>query len=165
MEKILLTVDPLDDLPGYQSPDSILELVNSIKTGDIVHLIPQGQKLDYCMQHGLPQIHGCVEENKDGRIVLWSTYFAFDQDAFRSDESRTFAPTDISLLKIERAEEYIPKASRGKFSYKCEAQVMLPDGHTYNVIVDSYFDGIVSGIAQGDRISGGANYFEPIAKS
>ena len=152
-----------DNLPTHQSEDLVEAIVRAARVGDVAHILPQGPKADFLMRHGLPQVHGVVDPfSQPGRLVLWSTYFAFNPEAFRSDEARTFSPADIRLIVVDRAEEYIPRASEGKFAKGGAARITVREGD-FVVRVDSFFGGIVSGLTNtGERFTGVASFFTPV---
>lgn len=158
------------EFPEDQIPEMSEVLVKTAKVGDIAHLIPKGVKGHYLAEHlGMRQIHGCVEERTESGIVLWSTYYASNPSAFGKPEQRTFYPDDVEIILLDRAEDYIPKASQGRFTYGSRANVSSPRiSENRTVEVDSYFNGIMSGCLVGkpktfeNRITCGANYFTPI---
>jgi hypothetical protein len=151
----------------YEGCAAVTEGLSSLKVGDaILHLVPQGLQLERCQRVGLPAVFGCVDlvnppYMEQPEVTLWSTLFAFYQKDFGSDEQRTFTPDTTQLFEVERAETHIPLASGGQFSYGEPARMIHTEG-VVDIIVDSYFDGIVSGLdPEGMRASGGASYFVP----
>jgi hypothetical protein len=151
-----------DGLPEWQSPQSIAHLISQVKPGDIVHFVPQGEKLDYLMENlGIDQMHGCVDDaTAEGNFVYWSTLIVANGKAFLGDEHRTYEPKDIRLMVLEKAEEYIPKHTNGKFSYGDQVQVKSKEG-LYVVTLDSFYDDIMSGkTTDGLRITGGKKFFK-----
>jgi hypothetical protein len=152
-----------DEMPEWQSPASVERIIAGSKAGDIVHIVPKDRKLEYLLKNlGIDQIHGCVDdESTRETLILWSTYYAANADAFRSKKHRSYAQPDIRLIMLDKAEEYIPQSTEGKFQYKMEAQVRT-NGGLFIVTVDSLFNGIMSGKTADDkRITGGINFFTP----
>lgn len=151
------------ELPEWQSPESIIRIVEHAKIGDVVHIIPQGNKLRYLLENlGIGQIHGCVDSaSTRDKLTLWSTYFCFNNLAFKTGESRSYTPSDIRLIEMEEASNYIKHATNDRFRYGQEVRVRCNDG-IHVIVVDSFFDGIMSGLqADGQRITGGLSFFSP----
>jgi hypothetical protein len=149
-------------MPEWQSPQSIAHLISQAKPGDIVRFVPQGEKFDYLMENlGVDQMHGCVDDaTGEGNFVYWSTLIIANGNAFREDEQRAYEPKDIRLMVLEKAEEYIPKHTKGKFSYGDQVQVKAKEG-LYVVTLDSFFDDIMSGkTTDGIRVTGGKKFFK-----
>jgi hypothetical protein len=85
-----------------------------------------------------------------------------DREAYLPEETRTFGVGDVRLVELEKVEEYLPRASGGRFSYGSEARVSVPGQEVFVINVDSYFNGIMSGrTGDGQRVTGGADFFEP----
>lgn len=163
-ERMSVSGEGPGDFPEYQSPELITRLVEGTKIGDVVYIVPRDEKLEYLINHlGLSGIFACVsDKNTKKTMMLQSECFTYNLCAFGTVESRTYSPKDIRLIEIIKAEKYIPKASEGRFTYLSEATVKLHGGLLDLIKVDSYFNGIVSGInLDGVRIGGSASLFRP----
>jgi len=160
----ILVESHLPELPEYQSPETIKRIVSTLNQGDAVHMILQGEKKNFFDSLGIPQIHGAVQEiQPDNRPTIFSTYFLMAGELLIPQEPRTFSPEDIRLIESEPAEEYIPRASDGRFKYDSKAVVQTKSAGEQIVTIQMYFDGTIQSVnADGEFVSGGADFFKPI---
>lgn len=148
--------------PEWQSPQSIRRIVSNAKPGDLVRVLPTGDKYQYLLaflESG--EMLGCVDEaSRKDRIVLWNGALS-SRPAFSSQESRSYDLYDIKLISLVLAEKIIPAATEGRFRYGMEARVQHETG-MYVVTIDSYISGSLSGkTSDGYRLTGLLDAFTP----
>src|SRR5579884_1186999 len=135
----------------YTGESEVTKGIALLKVGDVVlNLVPKGEQLLKCQRLGIPAVFGCVglvspPDIDIPEVTLWSTLFGVYQRDFSTVQDRTFSPLMIEELETETAENYTQRESGGRFEYGQLADLIYPGG-AMRIVIDSYFNGIVSGL-------------------
>lgn len=134
--------------PQYQTPGEIRRVLDSLNRGDLVYIAPKRSvKREWDMEFLYWSTRGCFTRRYDDGIVFWSV---LPNKIIVSDWH--INAKEIGLVVSVEAENYIKSAAKSRLEYGCEAIINRGQRGIDVVRIDSYMQGVASGInLAGDR--------------